>query len=78
MRIAWILRRRIERKTGEVLGEDQLGFRRGKGARDAVGAKQIIKKQTLDVDEELCECFIDKQKEFDCKRDQINADPKGN
>jgi hypothetical protein len=27
----WILRRRIERKIGDVLGEDQLGFRRGEG-----------------------------------------------
>jgi len=65
-RIAWILRRRIERKIGEVLGEDQLRFRRGKVTRDAVGAMWIISKQTLDIDEELCDCFIDKQKAFDC------------
>ena len=29
--IAKILRRRIERKIEDVLGEDQFGFRRGKG-----------------------------------------------
>jgi len=35
--IAKILRRRIERKIEDVLGEDQFGFRRGKGTRDATG-----------------------------------------
>jgi hypothetical protein len=35
--IAKILRRRIERKIEDVLGEDQFGFRRGKGTRDAIG-----------------------------------------
>ena len=40
--IAKILRRRIERKIEDVLGEDQFGFRRGKGARDAIGMMRII------------------------------------
>ena len=35
--VAKILRRRIEKKTEDVLGEDQFGFRRGKGTRDAIG-----------------------------------------
>ena len=30
-KIAKILKRRIEKKIGNVLGEDQFGFRRGKG-----------------------------------------------
>ena len=33
--VAKILRRRIEKKIEDVLGEDQFGFRRGKGTRDA-------------------------------------------
>jgi hypothetical protein len=33
--VARMLRRRIERRTEDVLGEDQLGFRRGKGTWDA-------------------------------------------
>ena len=37
--IAKILRRRIEKKIEDVLGEDQFGFRRGKGTRDAIGNK---------------------------------------
>jgi hypothetical protein len=42
-------------------------FRRGKGTRDAIGMLRIISEQTLDIDEELCACFIDWQKTFDCK-----------
>jgi hypothetical protein len=49
---------RIEMKTEYVLGEDQFGFRRGKGTRDAIGMLKITE-QTLDIDEELCACFID-------------------
>jgi hypothetical protein len=40
--VARILTRRIERKTEDVLGEDQFGFRRGKGTRDAIGMLRII------------------------------------
>jgi hypothetical protein len=35
--IAKVLKRRIERKFDDILGEDQFGFRRGKGTRDAIG-----------------------------------------
>jgi len=63
--IAKILRRRIERKIEAVLGEDQFGFRRGKGTRHAIGMMRIIAERTLEIDEELCVCFIDWQKAFD-------------
>ena len=63
--IAKILRRRIERKIEDVLGEDQFGFRRGKGTRDAIGMMKITAERTLEIDEELCICFIDWQKAFD-------------
>jgi hypothetical protein len=32
----------IERKIENVLVEDQFGFRRGKGTRDAIGTLRII------------------------------------
>jgi hypothetical protein len=48
----------------DVLGEDQFGFRRGKGTRDAIGMR-ILAERTLEIDEELCICFIDWQKAFD-------------
>jgi hypothetical protein len=62
--VARILRRRIERKTEDALREDQFGFRRGKGTRDAIGMLRIISERTLDINEELCACFIDWQKAF--------------
>ena len=63
--VAKILRRRIEKKIEDVLGEDQFGFRRGKGTRDAIGMLRIISERTLEIDEELSVCFIDWQKAFD-------------
>jgi hypothetical protein len=59
------LRRRIERKIEDALGEYQFGFRRGKGTRDGIGMLRIISERTLVIDE-LCACFIDWQKAFDC------------
>jgi hypothetical protein len=41
--VAQILRR-IERKIENALGEDQFGFKRGKGTRDATGMPRIISK----------------------------------
>ena len=63
--VAKILRRRFEKKIEGVLGEDQFGFRRGKGTTDAVGMLRIISERTLEIDAELCVCFIDWQKAFD-------------
>ena len=48
--VAKILRRRIEKKIEDVLGEDQFGFRRGKGTRDAIGMLRIISERTLEID----------------------------
>ena len=64
MIIAKLLRRRIERKIEDVHGEDQFGFRRGKGTMDAIGMMRIIAERTLEIDEKLCICFIDWQKAF--------------
>ena len=75
--IAKILRRRIEKKIEDVHGEDQFGFRRGKGTRDAIGMMRIIAERTLEIDE-LCVCFILAEGIRPCKLDQINADPKEN
>ena len=63
--IAKILRRKIEKKIEDVLGEDQFGFRRGKGTRYAIGMTRIIAERTLEVDEKLCVSFIEWQKAFD-------------
>jgi hypothetical protein len=60
-----ILRGRTERKSEDVLEEDQFGFGRGKGTRDAIRTLRIISEQTTEIDEEFCVCFIDWQKAFD-------------
>jgi hypothetical protein len=62
--VAKIFRRRIEGKTEEVLGEEQFGLRRWKGTRDAIGMLKIISERTLEIDAEVCVCFIDWQKAF--------------
>jgi len=51
--IAKILRRRIERKIEDVLEEDQFGFRRGRGTKDAIGMMRIIAERTLEICEAL-------------------------
>jgi hypothetical protein len=58
-----VIRRRSEKKMEDVLGEDQLTFR--KGTRDAIKMLRIISERILDVGEEICICFIDWQKAFD-------------
>ena len=47
-------RRRIERKIKDIIGDDQFGFRRGKGIRDAIGMMRTIALRTLVIDEEMC------------------------
>ena len=63
--VARVLRRRIERKIVDVLGEEQFGFRRGKETVDSVGALRMIWDWTLNIDKELFVSFIDWEKVFD-------------
>ena len=48
-----------------VFGEDQYGFRRRKGTNTVTEILKIISERTLDVDEELYACFIDRPQAFD-------------
>ena len=57
--VAKILGLSFERQTEDVFGENQSGFRRGKGASDPIGMLRIIPEQTLDIDDESCACFVD-------------------
>jgi hypothetical protein len=63
--MASVIRRRSEKKIWDVLGEDQFGFRKGKGTRDAIGMLRIISERTLDIGDKICVCFIDWQKAFE-------------
>jgi hypothetical protein len=40
--VASVIRRRSEKKIEDILGEDQFGFRKGKGTRDAIGMLRLI------------------------------------
>ena len=40
-------------------------MRRGRGTGDAIGMLRIISERSVDIDEELRACFIDRQKAFD-------------
>jgi hypothetical protein len=42
-----------------VLAQDKFGFKRGIGNRDEVGMLRILREQFLDMEEEVCACFID-------------------
>ena len=63
--VARILSNKLESKIEEVIEEDQFGFRKRKGTRDAIGLMRIISERVLDVKEEMCLCFIDWKKAFD-------------
>ena len=52
--IAKIVSRILRRKIEDVFGDDQFGFRTGKGARNAAEMLRIILERTLEIDEELC------------------------
>ena len=72
--VAKILRKWIEKKIEDVLEEDQFGFRREIGTRNATGMLKTISGQSLDIDEELCASFRDREKIlFLHQLDQINA-----
>jgi hypothetical protein len=40
--VASVIRRRSEKKIEDVLGENQFGFRKGKGTKGAIGILRII------------------------------------
>ena len=63
--IARIINRRLENKIEAILGEDQFGFRKGKGTRDAIGMIRAITERVQDTKEKICVAFIDWQKAFD-------------
>ena len=63
--VARIINRRLQQKIEEVMGEDQFGFRKGRGTRDAIGMMRILSERILAANEEVCVSFIDWQKAFD-------------
>src|ERR1700733_8676094 len=62
-----IITRRLQAKTeaDNCLGEDQFGFRRGRGTRNAVASLRVLAERSIQHDQDIYICFVDYEKAFD-------------
>ena len=60
-----ILTKRVTTKAEEFLGENQFGFRKGCGIREAISVMKMLRERSLEHDNELFICFVDFEKAFD-------------
>ena len=60
-----VLNRRLVKKMEESMGEEQYGFRRGRGTRDAIGVVKTIGERYIERGKAVNMCFIDLEKAFD-------------
>ena len=62
-----LLQKRIEAKVDTVrfLSDDQFGFRKGTGTRDAISTLRVLTERSLEVDRDVYVSFIDYEKAFD-------------
>jgi len=56
-----IITKRIQAKVeaDKGLGEDQFGFRKGRGTRDAIGSLRVLAERSLEYGQEVYICFVD-------------------
>jgi len=59
--------KRVQAKAeaDKCLGEEQFGFRKGTGTRDAIGALRVLTERSLEHNQEIYICFVDYEKAFD-------------
>lgn len=69
-----IIRNRIEKKIDNNVGEEQYGFRKGKGTVNAIFVLRMIMERAIEVQKDIYLCFVDFEKAFDTVRheDMIN------
>ena len=60
-----MLTKRVEAKTGEFIGRNQFGFRKGYGTRDAIGVLRTLCERSLEHGKDVYICFVDFEKAFD-------------
>ena len=62
-----ILTKRIEAKVQAIghIGEDQFGFRRGVGTRDAIAVLRVLGERSIQHGRTVNICFVDYEKAFD-------------
>ena len=61
-----ILQARLQQYVNQELPDVQARFRRGRGTRDQTANICWIMEKARDFQENICFCFIDCAKEFDC------------
>ncbi len=62
-----ILNKRIQAKAESInyLAEDQFGFRKGRGTRDAIAALRVLNERSIQHGLDVYICFVDYEKAFD-------------
>ena len=55
----------LRAETNDCLGEDQYGFRKGRGTRDAIGALRVLTERSIQHGQDIYICFVDYEKAFD-------------
>ncbi len=62
-----VLTKRIQAKADNIgfLGEDQFGFRKGRGTREAIGSLRVLAERRLQHGQDVYVCFVDYEKAFD-------------
>ena len=60
-----VLTKRIESKTREYIGQNQFGFKKGCGTRDAIGVMRMLCERSIEHGNDVHICFVDFEKAFD-------------
>jgi retron-type reverse transcriptase len=60
-----LIKRRITPIIENQIGDSQMGFRKGKGTRDAIFQLRMISERYLQMGKKVYLCFVDYQKAFD-------------
>ena len=61
-----ILQTRLQQYMNPELPDVQVGFRKGRGTRDLIANIHWIIKKAREFQKNICFCFIDYAKDFDC------------
>ena len=61
-----ILQARLQQHVNPELPDVQAGFRKGRGTRDQIANIIFIIKKAREFQKNICFCFIDYTKAFDC------------
>ena len=61
-----ILQARLQQYANRELPDVQAGFRKGRGTKDQIANIRWIIKKARDFQKNICFCFIDCAKAFDC------------